>query len=231
MGRIAWPPSYVLDWNDPSARWAERIRTSLTGLLSFRDVERGAGRLLIVGSHGAGASAFERREHVLAQIIAPIDEERQETKGGSELPLLTAEGNRQRLHPHVHGRRRQPDPPRGPLLDLRRERRSQQDAAAHVHRDHRAGQRPGETRGDGGHIGVQEAEEEAPLRAPEKASPSPAKEPVPPLLIPLASAEAGRRRPYTPRCSRRASPLSAPWGEPPADRGVQTDDSQTTRLR
>ncbi|MFI4977402.1 MAG: TetR/AcrR family transcriptional regulator [Solirubrobacterales bacterium] len=49
---------YVLDSYDPKASWAERIRTSLTGLLSFLDVERGAGRLLVVGSLGAGASAL-----------------------------------------------------------------------------------------------------------------------------------------------------------------------------
>jgi hypothetical protein len=68
----------VLAGYDPSASWAERIRTSLTGLLSFGDVKRGAGRLLMVGSLGAGASAFERRERVLAQMIAFVDEGRTE---------------------------------------------------------------------------------------------------------------------------------------------------------
>jgi hypothetical protein len=62
----------VLDVYDPCARWAERIRTSLTGSLSFCDVKRGAGRLLIVGSLGAGASAIECGERVLAQIIAGV---------------------------------------------------------------------------------------------------------------------------------------------------------------
>ena len=63
-------PRPALDVYDPKARWAERIRTSLTGLFSFGDVKRGAGRLLIVGSLGAGAVALERRERVLAQRIA-----------------------------------------------------------------------------------------------------------------------------------------------------------------
>ena len=63
---------------DPSASWAERIRRALTGLLSFGDVERGAGRLLIVGSLGAGACALERRRRVLAQMIAFVDEGRTE---------------------------------------------------------------------------------------------------------------------------------------------------------
>jgi hypothetical protein len=82
----------VLAGYDPSARWAERIRSSLTGLLSFRDVKRGIGRLLVVGSLGAGASTIERRRRVLAQIIALVEEGGKETKGGSELPPLTAEG-------------------------------------------------------------------------------------------------------------------------------------------
>jgi len=82
----------VLDVYDPGAGWAERIGSSLTGSLSFGDVKRGAGRLVIVGSLGAGAVAFERRERVLAQIIALVNEVGTETKSGSELPPLTAEG-------------------------------------------------------------------------------------------------------------------------------------------
>jgi AcrR family transcriptional regulator len=83
---------YVLDSYDPESKWAGRLRTALTGLLAFLDVERGIGRLLIVGSLGAGANALERRRRVLAQIITLVDEGRSETKAGSELPPLTAEG-------------------------------------------------------------------------------------------------------------------------------------------
>jgi AcrR family transcriptional regulator/DNA-binding MarR family transcriptional regulator len=72
--------------------WAERLRLALTALLCFLDVERDAGRLLIVGSLGAGANALERRRRVLAQIITAIDRGRSEVKGGSDLPPLTAEG-------------------------------------------------------------------------------------------------------------------------------------------
>jgi AcrR family transcriptional regulator len=89
---IARASRYVLDSYDPDARWAERIRTALTGLLTFLDVERGTGQLLVVGSLGAGTSALERRRRVLAQIITVIDEGRKETKAGHELPSLTAEG-------------------------------------------------------------------------------------------------------------------------------------------
>jgi AcrR family transcriptional regulator len=83
---------YVLDSYDPQARWAERLRSTLTGLLTFLTYERGAGQLLIVGSLGAGASALERRGRVLAQMIALVDEGRSESKAGAELPPLTAEG-------------------------------------------------------------------------------------------------------------------------------------------
>jgi AcrR family transcriptional regulator len=83
---------YVLAAYDPDARWAERIRSGLTALLDFLDMERGAGWLLVVGSLGAGVSALERRRRVLAQIITVIDEGRMEAKAGSQLPPLTAEG-------------------------------------------------------------------------------------------------------------------------------------------
>jgi AcrR family transcriptional regulator len=89
---VALACRYVLDGYDPQAGWAERCRTALTGLLSFLTYERGGGQLLVVGSLGAGASALERRRRVLAQMIALVDQGRLESKGGSELPPLTAEG-------------------------------------------------------------------------------------------------------------------------------------------
>jgi AcrR family transcriptional regulator len=83
---------YVLDAYDPSAGWAERLRGGLAGLLSFLDSERDMGLLLIVGSLGAGADALERRRRVLAQIVALVDEGRNEAKPGVYPPSLTAEG-------------------------------------------------------------------------------------------------------------------------------------------
>ena len=90
--QIARASRYVLEAYDPKAKWAERLRMTLTGLLSFLDVERGAGQLLIVVSLGAGTKALERRQRVLAQIITLVDEGHKETKTGAELPPLTAEG-------------------------------------------------------------------------------------------------------------------------------------------
>jgi AcrR family transcriptional regulator len=89
---IARASRYVLDGYDPDARWAERLRTALTGLLTFLTYERGAGQLLVVGSLGAGASALECRGRVLAEMITLVDEGRGETRNGAELPPLTAEG-------------------------------------------------------------------------------------------------------------------------------------------
>jgi len=82
----------VLEAYDPDARWVERVRLALTSLLAFLDAERGVGQILIVGSLGAGQDAMRRRRYGIAQMIALIDEGRQEAKVGSELPPLTAEG-------------------------------------------------------------------------------------------------------------------------------------------
>jgi AcrR family transcriptional regulator/DNA-binding MarR family transcriptional regulator len=107
---------YVLDAYDPNARWAERVRLALTGLFSFLDVERGAGQLLVVGSLGAGSSALERRQHVLAQAIVVVDEGREEAKAGGELPPLTAEGIVGGVLSVLHSRLL--DPGGGSLLEL-----------------------------------------------------------------------------------------------------------------
>jgi AcrR family transcriptional regulator len=132
---IARASRYALDGYDPSASWAERIRSALTGLLSFLDVERGAGRLLIVGSLGAGACAIERRERVLAQMIAAVEEggalkgipkghtAGKETKSGSQPPPLTAEGIVGGVLSVLHSRLLQEDPGRlvvltGPLMAM-----------------------------------------------------------------------------------------------------------------
>jgi AcrR family transcriptional regulator/DNA-binding MarR family transcriptional regulator len=89
---VARASRYVLDSYDPEARWAERLRMAVTALLSYLTYQRGAGQLLVVGSLGAGTRALERRGRVLAQMITLVDEGRQETKAGAELPPLTAEG-------------------------------------------------------------------------------------------------------------------------------------------
>jgi AcrR family transcriptional regulator len=102
---IARASRYVLDAYDPTAAWVERIRAALAGLLSFLDAEPAMGRLLVVGSLGAGRGALELRRRGIAQIIAVVDEGRTVTDGSrgraqtgksskldEGLPPLTAEG-------------------------------------------------------------------------------------------------------------------------------------------
>jgi AcrR family transcriptional regulator len=89
---LARASRYVLDSYDPEAKWVERIRAALTGLLCFLEAERGTGQFLIVGSLGAGHDALERRRRGVARMVSLVDEGREQTKAGSELSLLTAEG-------------------------------------------------------------------------------------------------------------------------------------------
>jgi AcrR family transcriptional regulator len=83
---------HVLSAYDPRRRWVDRVRSSLIAVLEFLDVERGAGELLVVGSLGAGRKVAERRQAVIARMVAVIDEGRAEAKNGAGLPPLTAEG-------------------------------------------------------------------------------------------------------------------------------------------
>jgi AcrR family transcriptional regulator len=83
---------YVLDDYDPAARWVERVRSALVGLLAFLEAEHGASQLLVVGSLGAGSEALERRRGMIVRMLALIDEGRGEARTAVELPPLTAEG-------------------------------------------------------------------------------------------------------------------------------------------
>lgn len=120
---IARACRYVLAVYDPNATWAEGIRTALTALLEFLDVECSAGWLLVVGSLGAGTTALERRRRVLAQIIAVIDEGRRDGKTGSGATRLTAEGVVGAVFSVLHGRLCEDSPGRlielaGPLMSI-----------------------------------------------------------------------------------------------------------------
>lgn len=96
---------YVLEGYDPEAEWNVRLRSALTRLLRFLELEHYVGQLLVVGSLGAGPEALERRQRVLAEMIAFVDQGRNEPKAGgplqgvgtagdlqAELPLLMAQG-------------------------------------------------------------------------------------------------------------------------------------------
>lgn len=87
--RIGWR---VISVYRQSGNWRERMRGALIELLSYLDNDPVTGRLVIVETLGAGPRALERRGHVLAQIIAAVDDGRAEMKKGAEPPPLTAEG-------------------------------------------------------------------------------------------------------------------------------------------
>jgi AcrR family transcriptional regulator len=83
---------FVFSSYDPGASWVKRVRMALLCFLEFLEAEHGMGELLIVGSLGAGPRVVERRRRTLDRLLAFIDEGRKETRNGSELPPLTAEG-------------------------------------------------------------------------------------------------------------------------------------------
>jgi AcrR family transcriptional regulator len=101
-------------------RWLERVRASLVALLEFLDVEPVMGRLLVVGSLGAGSRALEHRRGVLEQIIVAVDEGRGESTAGKQPPPLAAEGVVGGVLSILHARLlASPPPPEGDsLLEL-----------------------------------------------------------------------------------------------------------------
>jgi AcrR family transcriptional regulator len=113
---VARATRHVLDDYDATVGWVERIRAALAGLLAFLDAEPDIGRLLIVGSLGAGAEALERRRCVLAHVTAVVEEGRKVRKAGEELPDLTGEGVVGGVLSVLHTRLS--DPSAGPLIDL-----------------------------------------------------------------------------------------------------------------
>jgi AcrR family transcriptional regulator len=72
--------------------WRAKMRAGLTALLETLAADPAMGRLLIVESLAAGPAARERRRGVLERIVSVVDEGRAESRGGAELPALTAEG-------------------------------------------------------------------------------------------------------------------------------------------
>jgi AcrR family transcriptional regulator len=72
--------------------WQVRVRAALTALLECLDYDPASGRLLIVEGLAAGPKALARRRRVLATIVSVLEEGQGESKTGSIVPPLTAEG-------------------------------------------------------------------------------------------------------------------------------------------
>jgi AcrR family transcriptional regulator len=89
---LALAASRVLPAYDAHKRWSERIRAGLIALLCFLDDLPVIGRVLLVESQSFGARVLERRNELLAQLVAAVAAGREETKTGERLPPLIAEG-------------------------------------------------------------------------------------------------------------------------------------------
>ncbi len=72
--------------------WRERVRTGLWTILAFFDREPRLARLCVVQALRGGPAVLARREQVLAQLAAVVDEGRREHERGAAITQLTAEG-------------------------------------------------------------------------------------------------------------------------------------------
>ncbi len=72
--------------------WRERVRIGVWTILAFLDRESALARVCVVQALRAGPLVLERREAVLAQLAAVVDEGREEGARGEGLTPLTAEG-------------------------------------------------------------------------------------------------------------------------------------------
>ena len=113
---VARATEFVREAHSPEARWAERLRPALAALLTFLEVERDMGWLLVVGSLGAGPRVLEQRRRVLDRVIALVEEGRHEVKAGEGPPPLTAEGLVGGALSLIHARMVDRDP--APLIEL-----------------------------------------------------------------------------------------------------------------
>jgi AcrR family transcriptional regulator/DNA-binding MarR family transcriptional regulator len=89
---IAKAAAMIVPAYERPGKWREKIKAGLAALLEFFDEEPELGRLVVVEALAVGPRALQRRAQVLDELIAVVNEGRTETKTGSELPPLTAEG-------------------------------------------------------------------------------------------------------------------------------------------
>jgi AcrR family transcriptional regulator len=96
--------------------WRERVRGGLWAILSFLDSEPVLARIWVVHALHGGPATLERRERVLARLVAILDEGRREGPRGAQCTLVTAEGLVGGALGVVYARLRGGDP--GPLTGL-----------------------------------------------------------------------------------------------------------------
>jgi AcrR family transcriptional regulator/DNA-binding MarR family transcriptional regulator len=96
--------------------WRERVRGGLWTILCFLDREPALAQVCVVQALGGGLHVLERRERVLAQLAAVLDEGRREGQRAGRCTQLTAEGLVGAAFGIVHARILRRD--RRPLRDL-----------------------------------------------------------------------------------------------------------------
>lgn len=72
--------------------WRERVRTGLFTILSFLDREPVLARVCVVQALRGGPQVLERREAILTQLAAVVDEGRRSSVRAERCTPLTAEG-------------------------------------------------------------------------------------------------------------------------------------------
>jgi AcrR family transcriptional regulator len=106
----------VREMASDSGSWREQLRAGLAGLLALFDDEPMLGSVLVIDALAAGPRVLERRAHVLNRVSEVLDRGRLESKGGVELPTLTAEGVVGAVLAVVHARMLERG--RRPLIEL-----------------------------------------------------------------------------------------------------------------
>ncbi len=96
--------------------WRERIRTGLAIVLALLDREPALARFCVVQSLRGGPEVLARREQVLSELAAVLDESHRAGARGGEWGSLTAEGLVGAIFGIVHGRLLRGEA--GPLLGL-----------------------------------------------------------------------------------------------------------------
>jgi AcrR family transcriptional regulator len=96
--------------------WRERVREGLWSILCFLDSEPALARVCVMQSAGGGRRILERREQLLGELAAVIDEGRAEGDPRTDCPSLTAEGLVGAALSIVHARLLRGE--RAPLADL-----------------------------------------------------------------------------------------------------------------
>lgn len=99
--------------------WRERVRGGLWTILSFFDREPALARVCVVQALRGSQGVLERREEILGELAAALDEGRGEGTRGAACPPLTAEGLVGAAFAIVYARLLRGD--REPLTGLHRE--------------------------------------------------------------------------------------------------------------